>query len=124
MAERRQLGGRPHRTGNKSRALFGRELLRYFFRQLRGGDVDLGYAISQVKLAEDDAGSSEGVGLHHVATDGKECSVNVLDDVGPAKHQDFAAVLFAPIIIERRIADLDVGPHGAVVDYDAFLYGF
>ncbi len=48
--------------------------------------------------------------------------MNVADDVGTAEDQDLAAVFLAPVVVEGGVALLDVGAHGAVVDYDAVLY--
>jgi len=47
--------------------------------------------------------------------------MNVADDVGTAEDQDLAAVFLAPVVVEGGVALLDVGAHGAVVDYDAVL---
>ncbi len=49
-------------------------------------------------------------------------SVDIPNDVRPTQHQDFAAVLLSPVIVQSRIADLDVRPHRAVVDDYAFLH--
>jgi hypothetical protein len=48
--------------------------------------------------------------------------MNVANDVGTAEHQHFAAVFLAPVVIQSRIALLDVGAHRAVVNYDAFFH--
>ena len=49
----------------------------------------------------------------------QKTGVDVADDVGTAQDQDFAAVFFSPVVVERGLAELDVGAHGAVVNYDA-----
>ena len=49
--------------------------------------------------------------------------MNIANNVGAAQHQYFAAILLAPVIVQSRIALLNVGPHCAVVNYDAVLHG-
>ena len=82
------------------------------------------YLVLQVVLGQDHARRAERVGLHHVAAHAVEGSVNVLDDVGPAQHQQFVAAFLAPVVVHSGVAGLDAGPHGAVEDDDAFLHGF
>src|SRR2546430_4427707 len=48
--------------------------------------------------------------------------MNIANNIGTAQHQNFAAVLLAPVIVQGRIALLDVRTHGAVVDYDSGVH--
>ena len=48
--------------------------------------------------------------------------MNVPNNVRTAQNQHFAAILFAPVIVQGRIARLDVGSHGAVIDDDALAH--
>ena len=48
--------------------------------------------------------------------------MNIANNIGTAQHQNFAAVLLAPVVVQGRVALLDVGAHGAVVDYDSVFY--
>ena len=70
-----------------------------------------------------DTGRAESVGLDHIAADFEKVSVNVLDDVGPAEDQQFVAALLAPEIVHTGVAELNVSPHGAVVNDDAVAHG-
>ena len=56
VSERRQLGGRPDRSRHEARLVFGRKLLRDFFRNLRRGDVDLRDLVLQIVLGQHHAG--------------------------------------------------------------------
>ncbi len=123
VAQRRQLGGGPHGAGHEARPAAGREIGGSFARQLHRGAIDLRDLVLQIVLAQHDAGGAEGVGLDHVAAGGKEAGVDVADDVRAAQHQQFVAAFLAPEVVRRRLAHLDVGAHGAVVDDDALLHG-
>jgi len=50
--------------------------------------------------------------------------VNIADNVGPAQDEQLVATLLAPEIIGRRVAELNIGPHRAVIHHDAFLHAF
>ena len=113
----------PDRAGHEARLVFGRELLRNFLRNLRGGDVDLSDLVLQVVLGQHHAGGAESIGLDHVAADLEEVSVNVLDDVRTAEDQQFVAAFLAPEIVHTGVAELDVSPHRAVVNDDAVAHG-
>ena len=122
VPQRRQFGRRPHRPRNKSRPLLGRKLRRNLSSQLRRRDVDLCDAIFQIKLAQHDPSSAEGISLDNVAPNRKESRMNIANDIRPAEHQHLAAVFFSPVIIQRRIPQLNIGPHRAVINHDAFLH--
>ena len=49
--------------------------------------------------------------------------MNVADNIGTAEHQNLAAILLPPIVVEGGIALVNVGAHRAVVDNDAFFDG-
>ena len=67
---------------------------------------------------------AEGVGLDHVATHAQKIRVDVANNIWTAQHQNFLAVFFPPVIVQSGVPGLNVGPHRAVVDDDAFPYGF
>ena len=67
--------------------------------------------------------AAKGVGLDHIAANLEEGGVNVFDNVRPAQNQQFVTTFFTPEIVHTGIAELDIGPHRAVVDNDAFLHG-
>src|ERR1700674_1940856 len=46
--------------------------------------------------------------------------MNIANNIGTAQHQDFAAIFLAPVIVQGGVALLDVCPHCAVIDDDAF----
>ena len=48
--------------------------------------------------------------------------MNVADDVRTAEHQQFIAALLAPIIVGGRIAKLNIGSHGAVVNDNTLIH--
>jgi hypothetical protein len=123
VPQRRQLGGRSHRSRHEPRPFLGRELLRHFPRQLRRFHVDLAHSIRQFKLAQHDARSAKRIRLDDVAADFEKVGVNLPNNVGTAQHQHFAAILFAPVIVQGRIARLNVRPHRAVIDNDALFHG-
>ena len=123
MSERRQFGCRSHGPGDEARPLFGGELLRDFSRQLGSGNIDFSHPVFKVELPQNQARPAKGVRLHHIASDFEEVSMDVTDNVRPAQHQDFAAVLFAPIVVQSGITHLNVGAHGAVVNDDPFADG-
>ena len=123
VSERRQLGGGADGAGHEAWLVFRGKLLCDFFRDLRGRDVDFGDFVLQVVLGQDDAGAAKSVGLDHVAADLEEVGVNVLDNVGPAEDEQFVAAFLAPEIVHTGVAELDVRPHGAVVDDDAVFHG-
>ena len=79
------------------------------------------HAVAQFELAENQSRAAEGVRLHDVAAHAEEVGMDVANNVGTAEHQNFAAVLLAPVIVEGRIALLDVRAHSAVVNHDAFF---
>ena len=76
--------------------------------------------VGQVKLAQHNAAAAKRVGFNHVRPSLKIGSMNVFDNVRPAQHQDFRAVLLAPEVIERGMPLLYLRAHGAVIDHDAF----
>src|SRR5207253_1367337 len=47
----------------------------------------------------------------------------IANDVGTAKNEDLVAVFFAPVVVERGVMLVDVGPHRPVVNDDAFAHG-
>jgi len=79
--------------------------------------------VGEIEFAKNDARPAEGVGLDHIAAHAEEVGVNLANDVGPAEHQNFAAVLLAPIVVERGIALVDIGAHRAVVSNNALADG-
>ena len=103
--------------------IFGRELLGHFLRQLRAFQVDLAHPVAEIKLFQDDAGALESVGLDDVAAHAEKVRMNVANNVRTAQHQHFVAVLPAPVIVQGWVPLVNVGPHRAVVDDDAFLHG-
>ena len=117
------FGGWADGAGHEARLVFGGKLLRNFFRDLRGRDVDLSDFVLQVVLGQHHPGGAKGVGLDYVAAHLEEVGVNVLDDVGPAQHQQFVAAFLAPEIVHTGVAELDIRPHGAVVNHDALFHG-
>src|SRR5579872_1418782 len=94
------------------------KLLSGVFRQLDGGAINFLDAVLQIELAKDEAGCSERVGLKHVATGSEKIRMNVANDVRTAESENLAAVFLAPVVIQRGIALLDIGAHGAVIDDD------
>ena len=48
--------------------------------------------------------------------------MNLANNIGTAQHQNFAAVLLAPVIVQGRIPLLNIRPHSAVINDDAFFY--
>ena len=124
VAERWQLGGGTDRAGDEARLIRGGEIGGYFAGDLCGSLVDLVDFILEVEFAQDDAGAAEGIGFHNIGTRLEIRGVNVFDDVRPAENQHFRTVLFAPKIVERGLALLNLGAHGAVVNNDTFANGF
>ena len=122
VSQRRQLRRRPHRSRHKSWPLFRRKLLRNFPRQLRRLHVDLEHAVGKLKLRQHNARPTKGVGLDNVAAHLEEVGVDLTNNVRPAQHQHFAAILLAPVIVKGGVARLDVGPHRAVVDDDTVFH--
>ena len=123
MSERRELGGGADGASHKTWLVFRGKLLGDFLCDPGGGDVDLSDLVLQIILGQNDAGGPEGVGLDHVAAHLEEVGVNVLNNVGPAEDQQFVAAFLAPEIVHTGVAELDVRPHGAVVNDDAVFYG-
>ena len=124
MSQRRQLGGRSHRSCNEALASVRGVARRDLARQLGCGQVDLVNLMLHVVLGHHDAGRTEGIGLHHIGSGVEILGVDFLDDVGTAQHQDVVVAVLAPELIERKVVRLDSSPHGAVIDDDAFLDGF
>ena len=54
VAERGQLSGGAHRTGDETLAALGREVVGYLARQLGGGQVDLVDVVLHLVLGHDD----------------------------------------------------------------------
>src|SRR5262249_45939430 len=81
--------------------------------------VDLMNFVFQAEFAENDAASAESIRLNYIGAGFEVGGVNVLNNVRTAQDQNFRAVLFAPEIIERRVALLNLSAHGAVIDEDA-----
>ena len=119
----RKLRCWPNRTRHEPRLVRGGKLRGHFLRQSCRRNVYFRDLVLQFILGQHDARCSEGIGLHHVAPDFEEGRMNVLDEVGTAEHQQFVAPFLAPEIIHTGIAELDVGPHGAVVNHDAIPNG-
>ena len=98
-------------------------MLRDFFRQLTGRNVDLRRLILQIVFREHHPRSPESIGLDDVATNLQKAAMNVLDDVTTAEHQQFIASFLPPEIIHTRIPRLDTSPHSAVVNHDTLIDG-
>jgi len=84
--------------------------------------VDLVNAVGEIEFAQYDARTPKRIGFDDVAAHTKEIRMDVANNVRAAQHQHFAAILFAPVVIQRGIAFLDVGAHRAVVDDDALVH--
>src|SRR5208282_3939816 len=69
-----------------------------------------------------EARPAECIRLYDVAAYAEKVRMNLANNIGTAQHQNFAAILLAPVIVEGRIPLLDVGAHGAVINDDAFFY--
>src|ERR1700691_1938739 len=123
VAERRQLGRGANRSRDKAGPSSCGKLLRDFFGNLDRGEIDFRHPVTQAEFTQNDAGAAESVGFYHVAAGGKEVGVDVTNNVGPAQHQHFAAILLAPIVVEGGVARLDVRAHRAVVNDDALENG-
>ncbi len=123
MSQRRQLGRRPNRSRHKPWSVLGRELLRHLFRDLGGGNIELGNFILQVVFGQHHARPTERVRLHYIAAHAKKAGVNVFNNVRPAQDQKLVASLFAPEIVHTGIAGLYARAHRAIIDDDALLHG-
>ena len=49
--------------------------------------------------------------------------MDIANNVRPAQAEQFVAALFSPEIIHRRLAHLDIGAHGAVIDDHPLAHG-
>src|SRR5262249_16914764 len=97
-----------------------REISSYFAGQFGGALVDLVHLVGEIEFAEHDTRAAEGVGLDYIGAGLEVSGVNVFNDVGTAKDQNFRAVLFAPEIVERRVALLNLSGDRGVINDDAF----
>ena len=123
VSERRQLGGRAHRSRDEARPLFCGELLRNFPRQLRGRDVDLA-----TRSARSNSPSTMRVPPKVlVSTTSQPTRKNSawMSRMMSGRLSTRTSLQFSlpQIIVQRGIAELDVGAHRAVVDDDAFPHG-
>ena len=99
------------------------KLVSHLARQLRGSQVHFMDVILHLVLGHDDAGGVEGIGFNHVAANLVERRVDVGNQVRAAEHQDVVVAFLAAEVVERRIAQLDIGAHRPVENDDALLYG-
>jgi hypothetical protein len=98
-------------------------LLRGFFGEFYRGVINFDNPILKSELPEHNASRAKSIRFDHVAADPEEICVNIPNNIGTAQYQHFAAVFFAPIVIQSGVALLDVSPHRPVVNDDALANG-
>ncbi len=123
VAERGQAGAGADRADHETRATAA-GLLDRLVRQHGGDAVDLERLVGEVELAERDRRAAEAVGLDRIGAGREIAAMDRAHQVGPAQVQDLGAVLVAPeIVLDREIAALDLGAHGAVEQQHLVLEG-
>src|SRR5579862_9363694 len=123
MSQGRQLRGWPDRPGNEPGLVLCRELLGNFAGKLSSFEVDFPNAVPELKLSQNDARPTERISFDDIAPHPQKICMNFANDIRPAQYQNFTAVFFAPIIVECRIALVNIGAHRAVIDDDALAHG-
>ena len=88
-----QLGGGPHRAGNKAGLLRGAVRVSHLARQFGGPFVDGKGLVLQVVFRQHRRGRPEGVGLDHIAAGIQELPVHRLHRIRAGEHQVFVAAL-------------------------------
>ena len=86
-----RFGGGPHGAGDEAAPARGGELVSDLAGQAGGCAVQFVGLVSQVILAEDDAGTAEGVGLDDVGARFQVGAVDVQDHVRPGLDQVLVA---------------------------------
>ena len=121
LAERGELGARPHRARHPP----ARIARRHLPGDARRLDVELVGPIGDLVLGQHGGETAERVGLDHVDADVEERAVEVGHHVGPGVDQDLVATLErrAPEVVGAEVACLQRRAGGAVVDHDAFTHG-
>ena len=118
-------GRRPHGAGHPAGFVRRGDGVAGGAGDLRGPAVDLEDLVFQAVLGQHDVGGAEGVGLDDVGPRLQVGAVDLRDDIGPGQDQVFVAPLElgAAEIVGGEVALLELGPHGAVDDEDAFGKG-
>ena len=124
VAKRWQLSGGANGAGDEAWLVRSRKISRHFAGNLGGAFIDLVGFVLKVIFAEHNAGGAKGVGLNHVSPGFVIGGVDVFNNVRTAQDQQFVAAFVAPEIGRRRMALLNLGAHGAVIDNDTFANCF
>ena len=125
LAQRRELGARPDRSGHEPGMIGGGEAVGRLPGDAGPGQVDLVGPVSHVVLTQSGWKTTEGARLDDVDAHLQEAGVELTDDVGPGDDQHLVAALegFAPEIVRREVPLLDAGAERAVIDEDAVAHG-
>ncbi len=124
VAERGQLGGGANGAGDEARLLGGRILVGNLAGKFGRGNVQLAHAVGQIVLGKHNVARAKAVGFDNVAASLEVLRVDGTDDVGPRKHEQFVAALFAPEILGRKVVLLHKSAHAAVINEYAPLQFF
>ena len=118
LAQRRQLGARPHRSGHPPGSPVSGVAVGRLPGDAGRGQVDLVGLIGDAVLGQRHGERPEGSGFHRVHPQAQVQVVHPGDELGPGEAQQLVAALqvgAAEIILAERLF-LDVGSEGAVVD--------
>jgi hypothetical protein len=123
VAERGQLGARPHPAQHPAVAAIGK-FVRRLARQVGGGAVDLARAVRQAELAQRDRGTAERVGLDHVGAGGEVAAGDVAHQIGARQVQHIGAILLAPVVaLGIQVHRLHAAAGAAVAQQDLVAEG-
>src|ERR1035441_8658692 len=107
--------GGPHGTGDEARLVRRGVLVRDLARQLRGGEVELVFAVFQMVVGEGDSRPTEGICLDDVRAGFQILAMDVLYDVGPRDVEDFRTVLPPQVVgPDGQGCLMDHGAHSPV----------
>jgi hypothetical protein len=121
LAERRELGARPDRSGHEPPPIGRAHVVGDFACQPSRREVEFVHPLGHAVLGERHPERPEGVGLDHVRTGGVVVGMHLTDELGPGDAEQLVASFqrLAPEVVGRQAALLQVGAGGAVVDDDA-----
>ena len=124
VAERGQAGAGADRADHEALAAVACDQGDRLMGELGRAPVDLERPLAEVELAERDRRAAEAVGLERIGAGLEIAEVDLPDQVRAAQVQDLGAVLLAPEVgLDREVAALDLGPHGAIDQKDPALEG-
>ncbi len=122
LAEGRELGPGPEVAGHPTRVVRCGIVVDRLAGEAGGSQVELVDPVLLAVLGQDRCECAEGVGLDDVTAHLEERAVDARNDVGAGHHQQLVAPfeVGATEVIGGQPGQLQVGPHGAVEDHDAF----